>query len=228
MDKTALRSATRFLIFGDSTNTSYADTDLDLELEQAYHELIEIISRYCGKWQLGDTYAIENLTENVFKYPLMTDVLRIKRVQIKPLNSMAEYLLSTLVDNINIPGDLDNYKPSTPVHDLRKNYLTFHYGGTIETVTNGIKIDYEDELSLVNAPELPSFARRFLVLKAAITYCTIWELPKINLFKTELHGDTSKDQEEARGGLLGLIKSHYSNRAEAQRPNLSFKKRNLR
>lgn len=224
MNLTNLRSDTRFLVFGDSSNTAYGNTDLDRNLNRAYHHLLQIAMQYCGKWQVNNTYAEENVLAGVTKYAFPTDILRLNRIEITPLASLTKPYLAIPVDLREIGYDLDEFTPDIPYYDLRKNYIQFFFDQTFENVTNGLKIYLQNDIvELVNAsdepskPQFPEFTHDFLTNRSAHKYCLANEMwNKLRALDNDLNTM-----------ILPLVKEHYANRAEDEPVIIKTKKLNL-
>jgi hypothetical protein len=211
MTLTNLRADTRFLIFGDNANTQYENTDLDRNLNRAYYQLLQLALKYCGKWQANKTYATENVVAGVTKYAFPTDILRINRVEIKPVASLTEPYLAKPIDLREIDYNLSEFTPSTPHYDLRKNYIQFFFDQTFENVTSGLTIYLQNDITeLVNAsdepthPQFPEFTSDFLTNRAAHKYCLAKEMwDKLKALDNDLNSM-----------IIPMIKEHYANRTE--------------
>jgi hypothetical protein len=233
MNLETLRKDARYLVFGDATNTRYSDTDLDRNLNQAYRELVEVALRNCGSWQYRETYATNDFVAGVNKYDLPSDILSIKRVEAKPKASLDDYVRAEFFDPKSLSGSLDAYAPTSLAYDLRWNKITFYYSEGIETVSNGYKVyfsrDITDLANTTDVPDFPTFAHRFLSAKSAYDFCLAEEIDsKLSNLKKMIYGDATVLDEDARGGLIGLIKKHYQTKVQDGQPRISFKRRNFR
>lgn len=224
MNLTTLRLDTRFLVFGNSSDTSYGNTDLDRNLNIAYRDLVQIAIGYCGEWQLTKTYATTNVLAGVTKYPLPLDILRIDKVEIKPLASLTYPYLSAPIDLREITVSLDEYTPSLPEYDLRKNYIQFFWDQTFEAITNGLKIYYQDDITELSAitdePKtsiFPKFVHSYLPNRAAHKYCVAMEMWN----KAKSLNNDLVDM------IIPMIKEHYANRKEDEPVVLRPKELNL-
>lgn len=206
-----MRADTRFLVFGDRTNTSYGDTDLDHNLNRAYFQLLQLAMQYCGSWQVNKTYASDNVLAGITKYAFPGDILRIERVELKPIASLINPLLAIPIDLSEVNGDLDEFTPSVPHYDLRKNYIQFFFNQTFENVTSGLKIYLQNDIvAMVNAsdepskPQFPEFTQDYLTNRAASKYCVANEMwNKLNALNNDL-----------KEIIIPMIKNHYANRTE--------------
>lgn len=221
---TNLRADTRFLVFGDNANTQYSNTDLDRNLNRAYYQLAQLALKYCGKWQVLKTYATENVVAATTKYAFPTDILRINRIEIKPLASLSDFYLATPVDLREIKEDLDSFEPSTPHYDLRKNYIQFFFDQTFENVTDGLKIYLQNDITELSAatdepaePQFPEFTHDFLTNRAAHKYCMAKE--KWNKARAL---DNDLDNR-----IIPMIIEHYSNRSEDEAVVINPEEENL-
>jgi hypothetical protein len=211
MNLTSLRLDTRYLVFGDNSNTSYSNTDLDRNLNRAYYQLLQLAMQYCGKWQVNKTYAVDNILAGITKYAFPGDILRIERVEIKPLVSLINPYLAVPIDLSEVNGDLDEFTPSTPHYDLRKNYIQFFFNQAFENVTSGLKIYLQNDIvELLNAsdepskPQFPEFTHDYLTNRAAHKYCLANEMwNKVTALNNDL-----------KEMIIPMIKEHYANRTE--------------
>jgi len=208
-----MRSDTRYLVFGNSSNTAYGNTDLDRNLNRRYHELIEIAMSVNGDWQVRGTYATETLEAGVNKYDIPSDILRFNRVEIKPTTDDDNYILATKIDMQNIQEDLATYQPSYPEYDVRNNKIEIYYNTTLEAISAGLKIWIQREITELSAtddePDLPEFANRYLTIGAAYDYC--------------LSNEMQKKADRLKRDLVELtewIREHYSNRMQTSQPIL--------
>lgn len=206
MNLTAIRSDSRYLVFGDSTNTAYSDADILRNSNRAYHELTQIAMAACGTWNVRETIAQDDVIANVTKYALPADILTIKRVEIQPTSSTTA-LLAKKLDNRQIEKPLSEFEPDVVYYDLRKNYIQFYYNATFENVTNGLTLHLSNEITELSAvtdePDYPEFTHRFITLSNAIDYCGANEMwSKRDRYK--------QDKKE----LVEAIEKHYANREQ--------------
>lgn len=181
MTLTNLRADARYLVFGDSANTQYGNTDLDRNLNKAYLKYLAIAMSYCGKWQVKGTYAYIDLVAGVYKYDLISTILKFNRVEAK-LTAAGSYEIVNPIEIFNLKEPIEDYKPVTPEYDLRDGYITIYTSTTIEAVTNGLKLWVQGNITALagtsDEPDLPEPFIDLITLDAALTYCLAKEKTK--------------------------------------------------
>lgn len=174
MDLQTLRADTRFNVFGDSTNTAYGNTDLDRNLNKAYLKYAALAMQYSGKWKIKGTYAYIDLQAGVYKYDISNEILKFTRVEAK-LTASGKYQPIKQMDITDVTDSLETYEPVKPEYDLRDGFITIYTDIDIETVTNGLKLYVEKNLTeLIGTTDEPELAEPFLDLMTAdagIPYC---------------------------------------------------------
>lgn len=167
-----LRSDARYLVFGNSSNTDYGDTDLDRNINRWYNTVLGWVLSANGEWQVNGEIATTDILVNQREYILPTDCLKVNKVFIK---RGSEYLEAKQRDLSAVHEDNDTYKPFPPEFDLLDNSLFIYIDGDITAVTDGIKIIYQTELTelsgATDAPNLAEPFKRLLSLGAALDYC---------------------------------------------------------
>jgi len=214
-----LRSDARYLVFGDSTNTVYGDTDLDRNINRWYNTVIAWILTANGDWQVNGEIATTNLVSGQREYLLPTDILKLNEVYIKPV-STGNYLKSKQKDLANIATDNDTYVPSYPQFDLLDNSIFIYtQDGVINTVTAGLKVIYQKDLTELTGTSAPNLAepfKRLLSIGAAFDYCIANEMySKAKGLKVIM--------DETKTELLGF----YADRSTARDIKLEPKEENL-
>ena len=174
-----LRSDTRFLVFGDSTNTTYGNTDLDRNINRWYNTGLVWVLSSNGEWQVNGEVATSDLVADQREYILPTDILKLNKIFIKPTTS-SDYLEAKQRDKSAIHLDDSLYLPYPPEFDLLDNSIFVYLDTDITAVTDGIKITYQTELTeLVETTDAPNLAepfKRLLSLGAALDYCLAFEV----------------------------------------------------
>lgn len=175
---TNLRSDARFLVFGNSTNTDYGDTDLDRNINRWYNTVLGWVLSSNGEWQVNGDIATTDIVVNQREYVLPTDCLKVNKIFIKP-TSTSEYLEAYQRDLSAIHEDNDTYKPFPPEFDLLDNSIFIYIDSDITAVTDGIKLVYQTDLTELTATDAPNLAepfKRLLSLGAALDYCIANEM----------------------------------------------------
>lgn len=187
-----IRKSVRFAVFGDSSNTAYADADIDRNVNLAYRKWLTIALLASGRWQVRGTYAYLDLKANVYKYAIDAEILKFNRVEAK-LTTNGKWQLITPIDISEINEPLETYQPISPEYDLRGDYLTIYTDEEIEDVDAGLKFYVNRDLTeLVNTTDEPDLSEAFIeliILDAAIKYCTGNELAEK---KRELKNDIAE------------------------------------
>jgi hypothetical protein len=182
MTLTNLRSSVRFTIFGDSTNTSYGNTDLDRNLNLWYKTVLSWILPINGDWQVNGEVATTNLVAGQREYILPADILKLNEVYVM---SGGVYLKAKQIDPKVLTGEPDQssfgYNPSTPAFDLRDNSIFIYTDeDSIGEATAGLKIHYQTTFTdLVNTTDEPNLSEpfeRILISGSAYEYCVANEM----------------------------------------------------
>ncbi len=168
-----LRSDARYLVFGNSTNTEYADTDLDRNINRWYNTILSWILSANGDWQVNGDYATTSIVALQREYILPTDLLKLNEVYIKS-TSTGDYLKATQRDLSALQYNED-YKPATPEFDVLDNSLFIYTPeDAIGAVTDGLKLVYQKDLTELSgtlAPNLSEPFKRGISIGAALDYC---------------------------------------------------------
>jgi hypothetical protein len=174
-----LRSDARYLVFGDSTNTAYGDTDLDRNINRWYNTILAWILGANGDWQVNGDFVTTSIVALQREYILPTDLLKLNEVYIKS-TSTGDYLKATQKDLSALQHNED-YHPITPEFDVLDNSLFIYTPeDTIGAVTDGLKIVYQKNLTelsnTTDAPNLSEPFKRGISIGAALDYCIANEM----------------------------------------------------
>lgn len=224
MDLTTLRADARYLVFGDSTNTQYGNTDLDRNLNKAYAEIIAIAISVNGDFQVNGNVITTDLIAGRSDYDLPSNLFKINEVRIKPTLSATNYLKATQRDPKEVSVDMEAYKPTNPEFDLidikGTLKIIFYYTQAFEAVADGIEFYIQEEITQLvgtsDSPKLPVFAQEYLSKRAAHIYC--------------LAKEKSKKATTLKNELLELesrIKEYFSSRSTVEPVVITPKKLNL-
>jgi hypothetical protein len=178
---TNLRSDTRFLIFNDSTNTLYADTDLDRNANRWYNTGVVWVLTANGEWQVNGEIATTDLVAGQREYILPGDILKLNEVYIKTTSDQSEYVKMKQRDPINVDIDIENYHPYPPEFDLLDNSMFIYIlEDSITDVTAGFKIHYQSDITELSTgtdkPNLAEPFKRLLTYGSAYDYCMANEM----------------------------------------------------
>lgn len=193
MTLTNLQADARWYVFGDSSEETYADADLNRNLNSRYQDAIAIAMSVNGDWQVLGNKAYTDLIAGQNIYSLPTDILKLNNVYVK-YGATTEYTKAVKVDptNINnIDPDEEPYQPYPPRYDLQSDYIYIYTPeDTITGVSNGLRIHYQTELTELSSgsdePVIPKPLRRYLSLGAAYDYCLANEMGKGEILKRDL------------------------------------------
>jgi len=171
---TNLRSDARYLVFGNSSNTDYGDTDLDRNINRWYNTVLGWVLSANGEWQVNGEIATADTVAGQKEYILPTDCLKVNKIFIKS-SATSEYIEAKQRDLAAVHEDTDYYKPFPPEFDLLDNSIFIYTANDISAVTDAIKIVYQTDLTeLSGASDAPNLAepfKRLLALGAALDYC---------------------------------------------------------
>lgn len=222
-----LRSDIRFLIFKDSTDTSYSDTDIDRNVNHWYRTILGWIFAANGDWQVNGEYADTDIVANQREYILPADTLKINEVYIKGTTG-GIYVKATQRDIQNVEDYPEDYHPLTPEFDLVDNSLFIYLPeANITNVTDGIRLYFQTEITELTTSDKPNIADvvvRALSYGAVVDYCLAEEMwNKASMYQKLL----GVDQPLVDSGLKKEIKDFYAKRSLTKEPTLTPVEENL-
>lgn len=212
MNLDTLRKSVRYAVFADPTEDTYADSDLDRNINLWYKTAISWILPINGDWQVNGEIATKNTQAGQNEYLLPTDILKLNQVYVKP-SSDSEYLKAEQIDphNVAYNSPSDSYNPYPPTFDLLEKSIIIYVADGVQTVEDGIKIYYQTEISeLSNTTDEITLAPPFEKV--------LIEGAKFEFFNA--NGPPSEaDRTENR--LYNILKpelqNYYSNRSEVKK-----------
>ena len=219
---TNLKSLTRFYATGESTSTSFGDTDILIALNGRYQDAFLLATQNDGDFEFnGDGSQNISITSGTRAYSLATDLFKVSRVEIKYPSSATDYQEAHQLNGGQIQfSGKDNYVSGLPSFDLLGDTIEIFVSAKtadIAAVTNGIKVYYQKELTelAVGADEIifPDVFARYIAIGCAQDYCGVNGL---NSRLSWLEGEYQK--QEAK-----LIE-YVSTRNKAKRNRISFHK----
>lgn len=175
MQLSDIQADARYMVFGNSSNTQYADTDLNRNINEWYKRAIAMILRSNGEWQVEGEIATTDIETNQREYILPTNILKLNEVYIKTTTA-GDWVKAEQIDTKEIKFEPDeDYNPVRPEFDLLDNSLFIYIPETsITAVTDGIKIHYQNEITEMSGstdePNLANPFRRYLSMGAAHDY----------------------------------------------------------
>src|SRR3990167_5420652 len=219
---TSLKSLTRFLATGDSTSTSFGDTDILIALNGRYQDAFLLATTSDGDFEFnGDGSQNISITSGTRAYSLATDLFKVSRVEIKYPSSATDYQEAHQLNGGQIQfAGKDNYTAGRPEFDLLAEKIEIFVSAKtadIGAVTNGIKVYYQKELTELadGADEIifPDAFARFLCIGAAMDYCIVNTLSK-------RHSDLEREYTKQEAKLIEYV----GTRNRAKRNRISFHK----
>jgi hypothetical protein len=217
---TNLMSDARFLVFGDSSNSQYGDTDLKRNINRWYNTGLSWILQANGDWQVEGEKATTDLVSGQSDYALPSDIIKLNEVYVK---YDSDYIKAVQRDPINNDQDPDsNYNASTPEFDLMDNSIYLYLPSTIPDMTAGLKIHYQTDITeLANSNDVPNIAepfKRLLSVGSAYDYCVA----------NEMWNKTKKLEDLIYQSIKQDLLEYYANRSTARPIRLIPKESNYR
>jgi hypothetical protein len=179
---TSLKALTRFLAVGDSTSTSFGDTDILIALNGRYQDAFLLATQNDGDFEFnGDGSQSISITSGARAYSLATDLFKVNRVEIKYPSSSTDYQEARQIKGGQIQQvGKDNYVSSRPEFDILGEKIEIYVSAKtadISAVTSGIKVYYQKELTelAVAGDEIifPDVFARYICIGSAIDYCGV-------------------------------------------------------
>ena len=134
----------------NTDTTSYTDTDKHASMTRWAHVLTEEVVDAQDDWDFQGEIATTSLVANQREYTFPTDILKIKRIDLK-LDGSNWYQASRL-DESEIGDSIASESDITEQFTNTEPYVSFYdksffiWSGTITAVTGGIKIWYSEEI----------------------------------------------------------------------------------
>lgn len=149
----ALRGHARWLT--NANSTTFPDADIDALVNVYYHQLTAKILASMDEWDFAGETATTDLVAGQREYIFPTDILKIKRIDIKldgtnwtRLNPFdVQEVSEPLASETDIVARFNNESPFYGTLDQS----FFVWSGTIITVTSGIKLWYTKEVTELSA-----------------------------------------------------------------------------
>jgi len=133
----------------NTDTTSYSDDDKHVDLTRATHLMVSEIIKSQGSWDFQGEIATADLVANQREYIFPTDILKIKKIELKIDGS--NWTKAQIIDvseigtpvgsESDITNNFDSTQPKVELFDTGYRI----YSGTISAVTKGIKIWYSEE-----------------------------------------------------------------------------------
>lgn len=215
MTLSQMRSDVRFRVFGNSSDTTYSNTDINRNINNWYKTVLYWILSANGDWQVNGEYAVTDIVADQREYILPTDILKINELYIKSV-STGDYIKATQRDLRNVSIYPEDYRPNLPEFDLMDNSLFIYIPEeNITEVDEGIKIYYQTKLTELSGdndnPNLPEIFRKILCIGAALDYCEADEIRgKAKDLKNKIFGDPTVKTDK---GLKDELMEFYASRS---------------
>lgn len=193
MELSELQSDIRYNVFGDRTNEQYADTDINRNINKRYRRGVAIMIRNKAGMQLtGDDIVQANISSATQYITLDTDILSIKRVDIK-YPSDGQYRQATRIEMTKPQNvGLDKYSVGVPEFALfagRLYYFVSDERANISAVTNGIQYYFHHDITDLSGdtdtPLLTPLFHDYITVGATLDYHAL-PTNKVNRFTREL------------------------------------------
>lgn len=211
------------------TNTSsYTDAKKHRAMTRWAHIITEEVLDARKDWDYQGEIITHNLVANQREYPFPTDLLKIKRVDLKLDGT--NWKPTTWVDESEISGSIasesdvtEKFNNSNPSVSILENSI-FIWSGTITAVTAGFKLWYNKEIvgegditaftDGTHVPTLKEFAQMALVYGAILDFAEGYEVTELaTRMNMKLYGNPNGRPIVSVGGLIGRIRNFYSTRA---------------
>jgi hypothetical protein len=216
MTLTTLQADARFLVFGDSSNTQYADTDLNRALNRFYRQGVAIVLATANNdFRVAGDTVTANITAATNYVALDSTLIKVKRVDIK-YPSSADYRQAKEISfQKPMAVGFDKYVAGTnPEYCLFDGNLYFFVGdvaASILAVTSGIKYYFYDDVtdlsSGTDVPALSPLFHSYLSTGAAFVYC---RAHKMNVEAREFERDLAVIEQKLRETYARLVEGNRS------------------
>lgn len=218
--------------FAGTDTTSFSDADKHAAQTRWAHTITEEVIDAQGDWDFQGETATANLVANQREYAFPTDILKIKRIDLKldgtnwtPVHWLDESEIpNSAASESDITENFNNSNPYITLYD--KSF--FVWSGTITSVTGGIKIWYSEEIVGVDdsgddissftadtdSSNLAEFAQMGLVFGPILDWCENRNPGLANRMNIRLYGHSAgrPANNDEVGGLIGRIRTFYSQR----------------
>lgn len=221
---TNLKSLTRFYATGDSTSTTFGDTDILIALNGRYQDAFLLATANDGDFEFnGDGSQSISITSATRQYSLATDLFKVNRVEIKYPSSATDYQEAYQINGGQIQQvGKANYTTGRPEFDLLGDYIEIFVSAKtadIAAVTSGIKVYYQKELTELSAGAdeiiFPDAFARYIAIGAAMDYCGVQGLStRLGWLGTEYQKQEVK------------LNEYVATRNKAKRLSIGFRKEN--
>jgi len=219
MNLNSLRADAHFFVFGDRTNTVYADTDFDANINNWYEYGIACLFNVNGDWQVNGEIATTDIISGQREYIIPNDTLKINEVYIKS-TATSEYVKATQRDPINVSVEPESYHPTKPEYDVLDNsFFIYIPEESITGVSAGLKIHYQSDLTeLTSGSDIPNIIKpfqRLISCGAALDYCLANEM-----------WNKARKLEERIALYKEEMEKHYATRSTAKKSVLEMEQNN--
>lgn len=145
----------RLKLYGTSTSTKLSDADGIYYANIALDDLIILILRSQGDWEINGTEATKNIVTGANQIDLGTTLIKLNRVEIKYPSSANSYTLAKQIDHKSIDVAMEEYTASPPEYDLfdgDKMYIFVSAKkANIAAVSAGVRIFFQIDYTELTA-----------------------------------------------------------------------------
>jgi len=217
-----------------SDSTSYTDAKKHRSMTRWAHNIVEEVMEAMADSDFQGEYSLHDLVANQREYLFPSDLLKIKKIDLKLDGSnwkTTNWIDETDIRSRSIASEADiikifnNNNPFVSFFD--ESY--FIWSGTIIEVTDGIKIWYNKEIvgkdtdgdditsfsADTDSPYLKEFAQMALVFGAVLDFALKNRMTDlVGEMNFKLYGNrVGRPSNPTRiGGLIGQIRQYYTNR----------------
>jgi len=217
-----------------NTDTSaYSSAKKKTALSRWGHIILEEVIDAQDDWDFQGEIATASLVANQREYVFPSDILKIKKIELKLDGTNWKTAEFTDESQITCPYNetdiIANFTNDTPFVTFYDNSF-FIWSGTITAVTGGIRIWYSEEVigtdssgddvsafsADTDSPNLPIFAQMALVYGAISDWAETRDPVLAGRMNIRLYGHNSGRPADSAsvGGLIGRIRDFFSRRIQ--------------
>ncbi len=206
MTQAQLRASIRFKLFGNSTDTTYSDDDIDSNIDIWKNTALSWILESNGKWQVNGEIYTTALVADQNEYIFPDGMLTLNKIFVKIGD---EYQEAKQIDIQNIHSDPSQYRPSNPEYDILDNSIFVFLPNEITDISDGLELYCQ----MNDLPDLPDIFIQILLFGAVYEYSFAKGLKdKLKEAKSML----GIDQPIIDAGLKKALKSYQSRKGNQQ------------
>lgn len=205
------------------TSTDYSDTNINRAINKHYHNLFAVIMRVMGEWEVQGETATTALVNNQKEYPIPTDLLQLKRVEINYDGDTNTWRKAKILDISEVDTALGNtperFGENTPYVRVFDNSM-FLEPTPDENQSASLKIwytkDWTELSSATDEPNIPECAVEYLIHGACLDFAIPHRPDRVNLFSQLMDKDVKR------------IEDYYTNKLPARKFAIKRKFKNYK